>query len=67
MVWNVQGREFLYNLKTLKLAGSDMVLGVNWMTKFGPINFDYANGCIRFRNNNEVGDLKSEIQNILSK
>lgn len=39
LVWRVHDWEFQFNLRALKLGGSDMVLGVDWMSQFSPIVF----------------------------
>lgn len=59
VMWEIQGWEFQYKLRTLKLTWSDMVLGVNWMSQFGPITFDFVQECIQLRSNGEMIELKS--------
>lgn len=39
--WLMGGFEFTFDPKLLKLGGCDMVLGVDFLTKYGPAKFDY--------------------------
>lgn len=39
--WIVGGYEFNFDPKLLKLGGCDMVLGVDFLHKYGPAKFDY--------------------------
>lgn len=40
--WLMGGYEFVFDPKLLKLGGCDMVLGVDFLTRYGPTKFDYA-------------------------
>lgn len=59
LVWRVHGWEFQFNLRTLKLGGTDMVLGLNWMSQFGPIIFDFVRGFVRFKYKQEEITLQN--------
>lgn len=59
-MWRVQEWEFQFKLRTLKLARSDMVLEVNWISQFGLVLFDFVQGSIKFKGNNGEVILKSE-------
>ncbi|KAL2532080.1 Uncharacterized protein Adt_05431 [Abeliophyllum distichum] len=48
ITWQMQGIEFQFKLRSLQLGGSDMVLGVNWLSQFGPVTFDFKEGHINF-------------------
>lgn len=39
----MQGREFQANIRLLPLGGCDMVLGILWLAKLGPILRDFKN------------------------
>lgn len=39
--WQMGGYEFVFDPKLLKLGGCDMVLGVDFLHKYGPAKFDY--------------------------
>lgn len=51
---SVEGMEwkFQFKLRTLKLVGSDMVFGVNWMCQFSPFLLDFIQGCIKINGKN---------------
>ncbi|KAL2506627.1 putative nucleotidyltransferase [Abeliophyllum distichum] len=44
-------------MRSLKLEGSDMVLGVDWLSLFGPMTFDFVQGSIRFKMGEEAVEL----------
>ncbi|KAL2465320.1 Uncharacterized protein Adt_41171 [Abeliophyllum distichum] len=60
LIWQMQGVEFQYKLRSLKLGESDMVLGVNWLSQFEPITFDFIQGHISFVNEGIEVTLSSE-------
>ena len=39
--WEMNGEEFVADLRLLKLGGCDAVLGVDWMKEVSPISFDF--------------------------
>ncbi|KAM7497180.1 hypothetical protein LguiA_021594 [Lonicera macranthoides] len=41
--WCVQGEEFTTNMRILPLGGYNMILGVDWLKKFGPVTLDLNN------------------------
>ncbi|XP_047331390.1 uncharacterized protein LOC124934951 [Impatiens glandulifera] len=47
LTWKMQDYEFSLTIRTLKLGGCDMVLGVDWMKKFGPVSLDYNKRCMK--------------------
>ena len=50
----MQNYEFQFQLRTLNLGGSDMVLGINWLSQFGPITCDFAEGHMSFKYKGET-------------
>ncbi|KAL2491374.1 Uncharacterized protein Adt_27002 [Abeliophyllum distichum] len=60
LVWQMQGLEFQFKLKALKLWGSDIVLGVDWLSQFGPTTFDFIQGSISFDMNGKTVSLTRE-------
>ncbi|KAL2505826.1 Uncharacterized protein Adt_21447 [Abeliophyllum distichum] len=60
LIWQMQGMEFQYKLRSLKLGGSDMVLEVNWLSQFEPLTFDFIQGHISFVNEGIDVTLSSE-------
>lgn len=47
LVWRVIG--IPVQAKDIDLAGSDMMLGVNWMGQFSLVLFDFVHRCIKFK------------------
>ncbi|XP_071901188.1 uncharacterized protein [Coffea arabica] len=41
MHWKINQHSFRFDLKVMELEGWDIILGVNWMTHFSPIIFDF--------------------------
>nr|XP_027081138.1 uncharacterized protein LOC113703854 [Coffea arabica] len=39
--WSINQHNFKFNLKVMELGGWDIILGVDWMTHFSPITFDF--------------------------
>lgn len=60
LVWKMQDLEFQYQLRVLKLGENGMVLGVDWLSQFNLILFDFNRGSIKFNFDGEEIDLKSE-------
>ena len=58
--WKVHGYEFQHNLNTLKLGSCDMVLGVDWLARYSPIEFDFNKLSMKFRKGKEMVELKGE-------
>ncbi|XP_071924950.1 uncharacterized protein [Coffea arabica] len=41
MQWEMQGHQFQHIFNTLRLGGCDMILGVDWLAKHSPIEFNF--------------------------
>lgn len=41
-IWKMQGVEFQADVLLLPLSGSDMVLGIHWLSQLGPVVWDFA-------------------------
>lgn len=39
--WDIQGHKFAFPVRMLKLGGYHMVLGVDWLAKLSPVEFDF--------------------------
>ena len=39
--WDIQGHDFHHQFNTLRLGNCDIVLGVDWLAKYSPIEFDF--------------------------
>ncbi|KAL4369229.1 hypothetical protein GQ457_05G012890 [Hibiscus cannabinus] len=46
--WQMQGHSFLHDFRVLKMGGSDIVLGVDWMRTFSPILMDFKEMTLSF-------------------
>lgn len=60
LTWKVQNWEFQCHLRTLKLCGSEIVLGLNWMSRFCPIMFNFTLGIIKFKHEGTEVNLRSK-------
>ncbi|XP_047320441.1 uncharacterized protein LOC124924445 [Impatiens glandulifera] len=49
LAWKIQSHDFLLDFRTIKLGGYDMVLGVDWMTKYGPVSLDFEARVMKAR------------------
>lgn len=47
--WKMQGEEFKADVILLPLSGSDMVLGIQWLTSLGPITWDFNKMTMEFQ------------------
>lgn len=47
--WKMQGSEFSANVLLLPLSGSDLVLGIQWFSAFGPVLWDFKNLTMEFQ------------------
>ncbi|XP_027169435.1 uncharacterized protein LOC113769164 [Coffea eugenioides] len=44
-----QGYEFQHQFNTLRLGGCDMILGVDWLARYNPMEFDFRGLSMKFR------------------
>lgn len=56
----MQCLEFQYQLKVPKFGGSDMVLGVDWLSQFKRVISDFCKGSIKFTNEENELELNCE-------
>lgn len=61
LTWVMQGMECQFQMRVLKLGGSDMVLGVDWLSQFNPVVFDFQRSSIKFSYQGMEVELKSAI------
>ena len=57
VVWEINQHKFCYDLKVMDLSGWDIILGVDWMTQFSPITFDFHKLTISLQNQGEAVHL----------
>ncbi|XP_027086384.1 uncharacterized protein [Coffea arabica] len=58
--WKIQGHEFQHHFNTLQLGSCDMVLGVDWLARYSPIEFDFNQLSMKFSKGKEEVELKGE-------
>ncbi|XP_071909528.1 uncharacterized protein [Coffea arabica] len=58
--WKIQGHEFQHHFNTLQLGSCDMVLGVDWLARYSPIEFDFNQLSMKFTRGKEKVELKGE-------
>ncbi|KAL4313107.1 hypothetical protein GQ457_01G008060 [Hibiscus cannabinus] len=51
--WRMQGHYFEHDFRVLKMGGSDMVLGVDWMRRYSPIIMDFNEMTLSFKRGNQ--------------
>ncbi|XP_027174452.1 uncharacterized protein LOC113774084 [Coffea eugenioides] len=62
--WEMQGHNFLHNFNTLKLGSCDLILGVDWLAKHSPIEFDFQQLTMKFLKEKEPVILKGEAEKL---
>ncbi|XP_027088658.1 uncharacterized protein [Coffea arabica] len=60
VVWGINQYKFCYDLKVMDLSSWDIILGVDWMTHFSPITFDFHQLTISLHNQGEVVQGQTE-------
>lgn len=61
--WEVGQHKFCFDLKVMDLSGWDIILGVDWMTYFNPITFDFHQLTISLHSQGEVVHLRGQAEN----
>nr|XP_027120660.1 uncharacterized protein LOC113737665 [Coffea arabica] len=62
VVWGINQHRFCYDLKVMDLSGWDIVLGVDWMTQFSPITFDFHKLTIFLQDQGEAVHLHGQAE-----
>ena len=50
--FKIQGKGFTTHFRILQLQGTDIILGVNWMRRYNPVEFDFIGRQITIHHNN---------------
>ncbi|KAL4272412.1 hypothetical protein GQ457_13G022950 [Hibiscus cannabinus] len=58
--WKMQGQEFMHDFRVLQLGGSDMVLGVDWLSRYSPIVMDFKKMTLSFEKEGQNITLDGE-------
>ncbi|KAG8389634.1 hypothetical protein BUALT_Bualt02G0249400 [Buddleja alternifolia] len=53
--WAIHGHTFFYPIRVIKMGGSDMVLGEDWLRKHSPIEFEYDKMRITISQDGKMG------------
>ncbi|XP_027127810.1 uncharacterized protein [Coffea arabica] len=62
--WEMQGNKFTHQFNTLKLGSYHMVLGVDWLARYSPIEFDFRQLSMRFLQGSQLVELKREVSEL---
>ncbi|XP_027083512.2 uncharacterized protein [Coffea arabica] len=62
--WEMQGNQFTHQFNTLKLGSCHMVLGVDWLARYSPIEFDFRQLSMRFLQGGQPVELKGEVSKL---
>ncbi|XP_027098929.2 uncharacterized protein [Coffea arabica] len=62
VVWGINQHKFCYDLKVMDLSCWDIILGVDWMTQFSPITFDFHKLTISLQNQGEAVHLQGQAE-----
>jgi Retroviral aspartyl protease len=49
--FSIQGNEFSHDIMLLPVTGYDVILGLDWLSKFGPMRVDWQNRWVEFNQN----------------
>ncbi|XP_071933241.1 uncharacterized protein [Coffea arabica] len=60
VTWRMQGYEFQHHFNTLRLGGCDMILGVDWLARYSPMEFDFRGLSMKFKRGKQPVELKGE-------
>jgi Retroviral aspartyl protease len=65
--FSIQGYEFKHEMRLLPVRGYDLILGLDWLSQFGPMTVDWKHKWVEFPINNQtvrlqVQDEKAVIQ-----
>ncbi|XP_071937632.1 uncharacterized protein [Coffea arabica] len=63
VAWEVNHHKFCYDLKVMDLSGWDIMLGMDWMTHFSPIMFEFHQLTIFLHNQGEMVQLRDQAEN----
>ncbi|XP_071914038.1 uncharacterized protein [Coffea arabica] len=58
--WEMQGHQFQHAFNTLRLGGCDMILGVDWLAKHSPIEFNFRELSMKIHQGRQEVVLKWE-------
>jgi Retroviral aspartyl protease len=56
--FSIQGNEFSHDLSLLPVTGYDVILGLDWLSKFGPMKVDWQNRWVELNQNGTTVKLQ---------
>nr|CAD1832908.1 unnamed protein product [Ananas comosus var. bracteatus] len=62
-VWEMQGEKYSADLRIIRLEGSSMILGIDWLKAHGPVTFDYVSNTVTITK----GDRKISLKGMTEK
>nr|XP_027120832.1 uncharacterized protein LOC113737890 [Coffea arabica] len=62
VTWGINQHQFCFDLKVMDLSGWDIILGVDWMTHYSPITFDFHQLTISLHNQGETIQLRGQAE-----
>ena len=60
----MQGHVFHHQFNSLRLGSYDMVLGVDWLAKYNPIEFNFKQLTMKFLKGKKPVVLKGEVEKL---
>lgn len=58
--YSLQGQDLTDDLRLLEIRGYDMILGLDWLTKGGPMNVDWGNRSVSFERGGKENSITSQ-------
>nr|CAD1821575.1 unnamed protein product [Ananas comosus var. bracteatus] len=56
--WIMQGEPYQAELRVIRLDGSSMILGIDWLRAYGQVTFDYSDNSVSFNKDGKQMVLK---------
>lgn len=68
----MQGETYIADLRIIRLEGSSMILGIDWLKAHGPVTFDYESNTVTITKGDKKIHLKgmtdkAKLRNITAK
>lgn len=62
VMWEIQGYSFVHSLVTMNIRVWDLILGVDWMTQYSSITFDFKHMTIKLYSDGDEIVLEGMVQ-----
>nr|CAD1835735.1 unnamed protein product [Ananas comosus var. bracteatus] len=60
--WTMQGEPYQAELRVIRLDGSSMILGIDWLRAYGQVTFDYSDNSVSFNKEGKQTVLKGIVE-----